>query len=102
MTGSPPAPPRAASSATAARPRFAIVIGLFGMAGLAVAAAAQTPPAAPAITRTVVAGTKLTSLDNTPVYFRAVSVSILMLQRSARQKTHKSRFRKIHADSGVV
>jgi hypothetical protein len=76
MMGSPQAPPRAASSATAARPRFAIVIGLFWMAGLAVAAAAQTPPAAPAITRTVVAGTKLTSLDNTPVYFRTVSVSI--------------------------
>jgi len=43
---------------------------------LTVAAAAQTPPAAPAIARTVVAGTKLPSLGNTPLYFRAVSVSI--------------------------
>jgi hypothetical protein len=51
------------------------------MAGLAVAAGAQTPPAAPAITRTVVAGTKLTSFDNTPVYFRAVSVSIPPVQK---------------------
>ncbi|HEX3522593.1 MAG TPA: hypothetical protein VHT52_10970 [Stellaceae bacterium] len=46
------------------------------MAGLTVTAPAQTPPAAPAIARTMVAGTKLASLDNTPLYFRAVSVSI--------------------------
>ena len=56
--------------------RFATATALLGVAGLTVVAAAQTPPAAPAIARTVVAGTKLTSLDNTPVYFRAVSVSI--------------------------
>jgi quercetin dioxygenase-like cupin family protein len=55
--------------------RFAIAITL-GAAALTVAAAAQTPPAAPAIARTVVAGTKLPSLGNTPLYFRAVSVSI--------------------------
>ena len=54
--------------------RFAAATALLGVAGLAVTAPAQTPPA-PAITRTVVAGTKLTSLDNTPVYFRAVSVA---------------------------
>ena len=78
MTGSPtpPAADRAAGSEAAAGPRFAIAIGLLGVAGLAVTAPAQTPPAAPAITRTVVAGTKLASLDNTPVYFKAVSVSI--------------------------
>jgi hypothetical protein len=46
------------------------------VAGLAVTTAAQTPPTAPAITRAVVTGTKLASLDNTPLYFRAVSVSI--------------------------
>src|SRR5690348_14714358 len=72
----PLAPPRAASSDAAARHRFAIAIGLLVVAGLAVAAPAQTPPAAPAITRTVVAGTKLASLDNTPLYFRTVRVSI--------------------------
>jgi quercetin dioxygenase-like cupin family protein len=55
--------------------RFAIAIVLLGV-GLTVAAAAQTPPAAPAITRTVVAGTKLPSLGNTSLYFRAASVSI--------------------------
>src|SRR5690242_6192148 len=78
MRGSltPPAPARAAGSCAAARQRFAIAIGLFGVAALAVSAPAQTPPTAPAITRTVVAGTKLASLGNTPLYFRAVSVSI--------------------------
>jgi quercetin dioxygenase-like cupin family protein len=77
MTGSrtPPAPPRAAGSDAAARQRIAIAIGLLGVAGLTVTASAQTPPAA-AITRTVVAGTKLASLGDTPLYFRAVSVSI--------------------------
>jgi quercetin dioxygenase-like cupin family protein len=56
--------------------RFAIATALLGVAGLTVAAAAQTPPAAPAIARTVVAGIKLPSLGNTPLYFKAVSVSI--------------------------
>ena len=46
------------------------------MTALTLAAAAQTPPAAPAIARTVVAGTKLPSLGSAPLYFRAVSVSI--------------------------
>jgi hypothetical protein len=72
----PTASPRAPGSEAAARQRFAIAIGLLGVAGLAVTAPAQTPPAAPAITRTVVAGTKLASLGNTPLYFKAVSVSI--------------------------
>ena len=76
MTGSPPAPPRAAGPDAAVWQRFAIAIGLLGVAGLAVTTAAQTPPTAPAITRAVVTGTKLASLDNTPLYFRAVSVSI--------------------------
>jgi quercetin dioxygenase-like cupin family protein len=56
--------------------RFAIATALLGVVGLTVAAAAQTPPAAPAIARTVVAGIKLPSLGNTPLYFKAVSVSI--------------------------
>jgi quercetin dioxygenase-like cupin family protein len=56
--------------------RFATATALLGVAGLTVVAAAQTPPAAPAIARTVVAGTKLPSLGDTPLYFRVVSVSI--------------------------
>src|SRR5258708_28724852 len=56
--------------------RFAIATALLGVVGLTVAAAAQTPPAAPAIVRTVVAGIKLPSIGNTPLYFKAVSVSI--------------------------
>ncbi len=78
MTGSrmPPAPPRAASSDAAARLRFAIAIGLLALAGLAGTTPAQAPSPAPAITRTVVAGTKLPSLGDTPLYFRVVSVSI--------------------------
>ena len=56
--------------------RFATATALLGAAGLTVVAAAQTPPAAPAIARTVVAGTKLPSLGDTPLYFRVVSVSI--------------------------
>lgn len=56
--------------------RFAIATALTGVAALSVGAAAQTPPAAPAIPRTVVAGTKLPSLGNAPLYFMAVSVSI--------------------------
>ena len=78
MKGSPtaPAPARAAGSCAAARQRFAIASGLLGVVGLAVTASAQTPPAPSVITRTVVAGTKLASLGDTPLYFRAVSVSI--------------------------
>jgi hypothetical protein len=55
--------------------RFAIATALAGVTTITLAAAAQTPPA-PAIARTVVAGAKLPSLGNTPLYFRAVSVSI--------------------------
>jgi len=56
--------------------RFAAATALLGVVGLAVTAPAQTPPAVPAIARTVVAGTKLPSLGATPLYFRAVSVLI--------------------------
>ena len=56
--------------------RFAIATTLVGVAALTFAAAAQAPPVAPAIARTIVAGTKLPSLGNAPLYFRAVSVSI--------------------------
>lgn len=39
-------------------------------------AAAQNPPSAPAITRTVVAGTKLAGVGVSPLYFRALAVTI--------------------------
>src|SRR5258707_8992992 len=38
--------------------------------------AAQTPPAAPAITRTVVAGTKLPTVTDVPLHFKAASVTL--------------------------
>jgi len=45
-------------------------------AALAAAAAGQTPPPAPATARTVVASAKLPSVVDTPVHFKAVSVTI--------------------------
>jgi quercetin dioxygenase-like cupin family protein len=56
--------------------RWAFVIAFLGVAGLIAGAAAQTPPSPPAIVRTVVAATKLPSLDDALLYFKAVSVSI--------------------------
>ena len=61
--------------------RFAIAIAFVGEPALTVTAAAQTPPAAPAIARTVVAGAKMPSLGNAPLYFRAVRVSIPLGQK---------------------
>jgi hypothetical protein len=49
---------------------------LVGVAARTVTAAAQTRLAAPAIARMAVTGTKLPSLGNAPLYFRAVGVSI--------------------------
>jgi hypothetical protein len=49
--------------------RFAIATALTGVTAMTLAAAAQTPPAAPGIARTVVAGTKLPSLGSAPLYF---------------------------------
>jgi quercetin dioxygenase-like cupin family protein len=43
---------------------------------LAASAAGQTPPAAPAAARTVVASTKLPMVGDTPVHFKAASVTI--------------------------
>ena len=45
-------------------------------AALAVPAGGQTPAAAPAPTRTVVASTKLPTIGDTPVHFKAVRVTI--------------------------
>jgi quercetin dioxygenase-like cupin family protein len=61
--------------------RFAFVIASLAVAGLIAGAAAQTPPAPPAIARTVVAATKLPSLGDAPLYFKAVSVSIPLGQK---------------------
>ena len=49
---------------------------LLATTALAGSAAAQTTPAAPAITRAVVAATKLPAATDAPLYFRAVSVTI--------------------------
>jgi quercetin dioxygenase-like cupin family protein len=49
---------------------------LLGTAGLVAPATAQTTPAPPAITRTVVAATKLPTVVAVPLHFRVVSVTI--------------------------
>jgi quercetin dioxygenase-like cupin family protein len=49
---------------------------LFSAASVAASANAQTTPATPAITRTVVAATKLPTVVAVPVHFRALSVTI--------------------------
>jgi quercetin dioxygenase-like cupin family protein len=49
---------------------------LLGAMALPAPAAAQTSPAPPAITRTMVAATKLPSLTDSPLYFKAVSVAL--------------------------
>ena len=51
-------------------------IMLFGAMTLAAPAAAQTTQAPPAITRTVVAATKLPTATDVPLYFKAVSVTV--------------------------
>jgi quercetin dioxygenase-like cupin family protein len=57
--------------------RFAITgILLLGAMALAAPAAAQTAPAPPAITRTVLAGAKLPTATDAPLHFRAVSVTL--------------------------
>jgi quercetin dioxygenase-like cupin family protein len=52
------------------------VLMLFGAAALATSAVAQTPPAPSAITRTMVATTKLPSVTDVPLLFKAVSVTL--------------------------
>ncbi len=51
-------------------------IAMLGAMALAASAAAQTPQTPPAITRTVVAATKLPAVTDVPLYFKAVSVTI--------------------------
>jgi quercetin dioxygenase-like cupin family protein len=47
-----------------------------GAIGLAATAAAQTPQAPAAVLRTVVAATKLSTVSDVPLYFKAVSVTL--------------------------
>ena len=49
---------------------------LLGAIALPVSATAQTTPTLPAITRTVVAATKLPTVTDAPLYFKAVSITL--------------------------
>src|ERR1700680_4469875 len=49
---------------------------LLGAMALPAAGTAQTTPAPPVITRTVVAATKLPTVADVPLYFKAVSVTL--------------------------
>jgi quercetin dioxygenase-like cupin family protein len=49
---------------------------LLGAMALPASATAQTTPAAPAITRTVVAATKLPTVTDVPLHFKAVSITL--------------------------
>jgi quercetin dioxygenase-like cupin family protein len=51
-------------------------IALLAATALVLSASAQTTPTAPAITRTIVAATKLPSVVETPLYFKAVRVTL--------------------------
>src|SRR5580704_8971013 len=55
---------------------------LLGAMVLPAPATAQTTPAAPAITRTVVAATKLASVTDVPLHFKAVSITLQPDQKS--------------------
>src|SRR6202023_1281918 len=59
-----------------------IGIQLLGAMALAASATAQTTPAPPAITRTVVAATKLPTVTDVPLHFRAVSVTLTPSEKS--------------------
>jgi quercetin dioxygenase-like cupin family protein len=56
--------------------RFRTTGVLLGAIALAASAAAQTTPAPPAITRTVVAATKLPTVTDVPLHFKVVSVTL--------------------------
>src|ERR1700684_798455 len=49
---------------------------LLGAMALPASATAQTTPAPPAITRTVVAATKLPTVTDVPLHFKAVSITL--------------------------
>src|SRR3981189_456543 len=54
-----------------------------GAMALGASAAAQTTPASPAITRTVIAATKLSTVTDVPLYFKAVSVTLPSGEKSS-------------------
>src|SRR6202023_455101 len=57
-------------------------IQLLGVVALAASATAQTAPAPSAITRTVVAATKLPTVADEPLHFRAVGVTLTAGEKS--------------------
>ena len=61
---------------------------LLGATALTNSVAAQSPPSAPAITRTVVAATRLPTVTEVPLYFRAVSVTLPPGQTSSVSATN--------------
>ena len=56
---------------------------LLGAMALPASGAAQTAPAPPAITRTVVAATKLPTVTDVPLHFKAVSVALQPGEKSS-------------------
>ena len=62
--------------------RMAVIL-LIGAVALATSADAQSTPPPPAITRTVIAATKLPSVTEVPLYFRAVSVTLPPSEKSS-------------------
>jgi hypothetical protein len=56
---------------------------LLGATALPAAGIAQTTPTPPAITRTVIAPSKLPTLTDEPVHFKAVSVTLQSDERSS-------------------
>src|SRR5271169_3460588 len=55
---------------------------LLGAMALPASGTAQTTPAPPAITRTVIAATKLPTVTDVPLHFKAVSVTLQPDQKS--------------------
>src|SRR3977135_521216 len=56
---------------------------LLGAMTLPASGTAQTTPAPPAITRTVIAATKLPTVTEVPVHFKAVSITLQPHERSS-------------------
>src|SRR6266404_4311339 len=56
---------------------------LLGAMTLPASGTAQTPPAPPAITRTVIAATKLPTVTDVPLHFKAVSITLQPNERSS-------------------
>src|SRR5260370_23251581 len=63
-------------------------LALLGAMALPASATAQTTPAPPAITRTVVAATKLPTVTDVPVHFKAVSITLQPDERSSVSAAH--------------